>query len=135
MTEAEQVDWYAVRCVFAGANPPSPQGNTYEERITLWRAPTAEIAIERAEAEATQYAAAIEDAPATFLGFSQSYQLFDVPADGAEVFSLMRDSDLGPAAYLNRFFDDGKERQRHIEEPPEQPANAGKMHGSPTGTP
>ena len=116
---AEQVDWYAVRCVFAVSNPPATGGNTYEERITLWRALSAEKAIERAEVEAAQYAAASEDTPDTFLGFSQSYRLFDVPADGAEIFSLMRDSDLDPDAYLSRFFDDGTEHQQHMEDPAE----------------
>ncbi len=113
---AEQVDWYAVRCVFAVGNPHATDGNTYEERITLWRAQSAEQAIERAEVEAAEYAAASDNTPDTFLGLCQSYRLIDVPADGAEVFSLMRGSDLSPPAYLSRFFDSGTERQADIEQ-------------------
>lgn len=112
--EAEHYDWYAVRCVFVVSRPASSDGSTYEERITLWHATTADRAIERAEVEALEYAAAIDDAPDTFLGFSQSYRLADVPADGAEIFSLMRDSDLDPSAYLSRYFDSGTERHHHI---------------------
>ena len=33
------------------------------------------------------------------------------PAHGAEVFSLMRDSDQAPADYLSSFFDTGREHQ------------------------
>jgi hypothetical protein len=38
--------------------------------------------------------------------------LFGEPVDGAEVFSLMRDSQLAPAEYLDAFFDTGSERQQ-----------------------
>jgi hypothetical protein len=37
---------------------------------------------------------------------------FGEPADGAEIFSLMRDSDLAPEDYLDSFFDTGTEGQR-----------------------
>ena len=114
VSDTEQLGWYAVRCVFASGPPPATGGNRYEERITLWRAPTAERAIERAEAEATAYAATIVEQPDTFLEFCQSYRLDDDPADGAEIFSLMRDSDLDPTAYLNTFFDTGNEHQRQL---------------------
>jgi hypothetical protein len=83
---------------------------TYEERVTLWRAPSHDGAIERAEAEARDYAAVL--APAEYLGLAQSYRLSDAPADGVEVFSLLRDSELTPSDYLNAFFDTGSERQQ-----------------------
>ena len=104
--------WYAVRCVFTVGWPPEAVGKTYEERITLWRAASADDAIARAEAEALEYAAAIEEEPSTYLEFAQAYQLSDDPGDGAEIFSLMRDSDLDPDGYIDRFFDTGTERQR-----------------------
>jgi len=84
-------------------------GETYEERITLWRASSAEEAIARAEAEALEYATALEGC--TFLGLAQSYQLAHDVGDSAEVFSLMRDSELKPQEYLDAFFDVGTERQ------------------------
>jgi hypothetical protein len=44
--------------------------------------------------------------------FAQSYPLADAPPrDGAEVFSLTRSSALPPKAYVEQFFDTGRERQ------------------------
>ena len=92
-------EWFAVRCLFeygAGAT------HTYEERVTLWRAVSAQEAIGRAEREAEEYVAGTRD---TYLGLAQSFHLFEPPADGREVFSLMRVSDLMPDQYLKTFFD------------------------------
>lgn len=100
-----------MRCVFAVGWPPEAAGKTYEERITLWRARSADEAIARAEAEAQEYAGEIDDHPSTYLDLAQSFRLFDEPADGAEIFSLMRDSDLPPDDYLDTFFDTGAEHQ------------------------
>lgn len=91
--------WYAVRCVFRH----EPVGG-YEERVTLWPASSADDAIARAEAEAADY-------PAEYVGLAQAYALFDEPGPGAEVFSLIRRSELAPDAYLTRFFDTGAEIQ------------------------
>ena len=112
MTDGAPSGWYAVRCLFAmeGLSELEDVQRAYEERITLWQAPSHEAAIERAEAEAREYAAAL--APAEFLELAQSFRLFDAPADGVEVFSLLRTSDLSPSAYLNAFFDTGGERQQ-----------------------
>ena len=49
------------------------------------------------------------------LEFAQVYRLAEFPADGAEVFSLMRDSDLDADQYLSTFFDTGSEREGTIE--------------------
>lgn len=106
--------WYAVRAVirFNDGEPTS----TYEERITLWRAPSADEAIELAEAEATNYAESLEHAEYT--GFAQSFSLFlgDSVGHGDEVFSLMRDSDLDTDDYLDAFFDTGAEHQGLLDE-------------------
>jgi hypothetical protein len=112
VTSSSGTNWYAVRCVFAVGWPPEAAGHTYEERVTLWQAGTAEEAIERAEAEAQDYATAIDEAPSIYLGLAQSFQLSASPADGAEAFSLMRTSDLQPSAYLDKYFDTGAERQQ-----------------------
>lgn len=104
-------DWYAVRCVFRSIIEVGT--TTYEERITLWRAGSTAEAIERAEAEAAEYAAAIEDVEVEYTGLAQCFHLFDDPGDGAEVFSLMRDSDLEPEDYLDTFFDTGGEHESH----------------------
>jgi hypothetical protein len=101
-------DWFGVRCIFH-----DPEG-TYEERITLWRADTFDEAVAMAEQEAVEYAA---DVGSQFLGFAQAYVMPDAPGPGAEVFSLLRDSDLEPDEYLDAFFDTGCEREASLDEP------------------
>ena len=112
--------WYAVRCLFRSpANRPwGPHDlrrgeSAYEERITLWHAASADDAIERAGEEAEAYATDVE---AEYLGLAQSYRLTCEPAEGAEVFSLIRKSDLGPTAYLDGFFNTGSEYQLDVNE-------------------
>lgn len=104
-----ELGWYSVRCVF-GSDGESEDETTYEERITLWHATSADEAIERAEAEAIAYADSIDEAEVHYLGLAQCFHLFDDPADGAEIFSLMRDSELEPDEYLDTYFDSGTER-------------------------
>jgi hypothetical protein len=65
-----------------------------------------------ADAEASEYVA---DLAGEYLGLAQVYSLADEPGHGAELFSLLRDSPLQPAAYLDAFFDTGDERQGVIE--------------------
>ena len=108
--------WFSVRCIFRRrddadwAPPELAAGHTvYEERITLWQAASIDEAIALAEAEAAEYE---RDGSLAYAGLAQAYELFDAPAHGAEVFSLMRDSALGESGYLDRFFDDGNERQQ-----------------------
>jgi hypothetical protein len=101
--------WFSVRCLFRlDAEAPA----TYEERLTLWLASSPEEAVTWAEAEAGEYAA---DVAGDYLGLAQVYTLADEPGHGAELFSLLRDSRLQPAAYLDAFFDTGDERQGVIE--------------------
>jgi hypothetical protein len=106
-----------VRCVSRStenqpaAFDPSPGTSAYEERITLWRASSLDEAIAMAEEEAMEHAAMVGD---TYVGLAQAYHLFDSPGHGAEVFSLIRQSPLGPQDYVDRFFDSGEERQRHV---------------------
>lgn len=109
MSDIGELSWFTVRCVFGSVGDAEDE-MTYEERITLWQAGSADEAIERAEAEAIAYAASIDEVPVTYLGLAQCFHLFDSPEDGAEVFSLMRDSDLEPDDYLDTYFDSGDER-------------------------
>jgi hypothetical protein len=106
----EATGWFSVRCVFRF---PDGCGGTYEERITLWRATDFADAVTLAEAEAESYAATFVGAE--YVGLAQAYALDDEPVHGAEIFSLMRDSDLAPDGYLNTFFDTGDERQGAID--------------------
>lgn len=104
----ESSGWFGVRCIFT----ISIEGGqaVYEERVTLWPAVDADDAIRLAEAEAEEYASNID---ADYLGLAQAYMMADEVAAGAEVFSLMRTSDLKPAEYLSTYFDTGAERQTH----------------------
>lgn len=98
------VDWFGVRCVFRG-----PGGERlFEERVTLWQADSFEVAVKRAEKEAREYASVLS---LHYLGLAQAYRLPHEPADGSEVFSLIRESGLDDAAYIDSFFDTGTERQ------------------------
>lgn len=108
----ETSGWVSVRCVLRSVWDGVQH---YEERITLWRAPTMDAAIERAEADARSHADEVSNPPewiTAYLGFAQAYLLADDLGDGAEVFSLMRDSEADPDSYLARFFDTGVERQQ-----------------------
>ena len=106
--------WFGVRCLFRHRE------GTYEERVTIWPASSFEEAIEKAEEEAREYVA---DIGTTYLDFAQAYgpvmtrdleEAHSLEA-GVEVFSLMRDSDLDPDAYIAAFFATGAERQRPVE--------------------
>lgn len=117
-------NWYAVRCLFQvdGRDARrSPEGERvsakrryfYEERITLWQAPSFESAYDHAEADAEAYAADI--ASMIYTGLAQAYWMFDPPAHGAEVFSLIRESKLKRKRYLRRFFTTGREIEKASE--------------------
>jgi hypothetical protein len=112
VTAPESSAWYGVRCVFQHG-PDGPDGTSYEERVTLWRAGSFDEAIGLAEAEAAEYAAGLADVVDT--GLVQAYALTEPPGHGAEVFSLIRDSVLTSDEYLDRFFDTGGERQQLVE--------------------
>jgi hypothetical protein len=103
--------WFTVRCIFE-VDPQSRDGSeprTYEERITLWQADDFDAAIELAEVEARENANAVDA-----LGVAQCSKA-DLPDHGAEIYySLMRDSELDPAAYVGRFFTTGAERKQQL---------------------
>jgi hypothetical protein len=93
--------WFAVRHVVRN-------GRAFEERITLWSADSFNAAIETARREAERYAKL--DASWVLLDLFQAYEVGDDEfADGSEVFSLIRESDLEPDEYIERFFATGTE--------------------------
>ena len=112
---ASDSEWFSVRCLFRAASnrPWGPHDlqvgeSAYEERITLWKAESADDAIRLAEAEARTHAAEIES---EYLGLAQSCRIGDLVEEGAQIFSLMRRSSLSPDDYIDRFFDTGTEYQ------------------------
>jgi hypothetical protein len=105
-----EAPWTTVRCVFRSV---SGDEFVYEERLTLWQADSLDEAITLAEADAHRYATEVD---VEYLGLAQAYGLPGPPASGAEVYSLMRESELSADDYLDRFFDTGRERQSHWNE-------------------
>jgi hypothetical protein len=100
--------WVSVRCLF---ETTWAAGRSYEERITLWLTADLQHGIELAEAEAQQYASGLTtpEVSTTYVGLAQAYALLDEPGQSREVFSLIRDSDLAPEAYIRAHFDTGRE--------------------------
>jgi hypothetical protein len=98
------MNWYGVRSVYLHAGI-----GVFEERVTIWRASTAEQAIALAEAESSEYCAGLDDV--SYVGFAESFTMYDAPGNGAEVFSLMRQSSLSAEAYVTTFYDTGDERR------------------------
>jgi hypothetical protein len=87
--------WFSVRHFIQN-------GSNYEERITVWDRLTDDDAIDAAFIEATSYCESLHDAQV--IDFFQTYELFESPGDGQEVFSLIRASVLAPDDYLDRYF-------------------------------
>lgn len=110
--------WFSVRHILK--NEPA-----YEERITIWDAEHFEAALALGRAEAQNYANTLHNG--VVLPYFEVFRLFEDPvygaadlvpvaggeafsaAHGAEVFSLIRESHLGPNEYIEQFFDTGDE--------------------------
>ena len=113
---ATETELFSVKCVFR-LEPSSDDDckHLYEERITVWRAASAEEAIELAEQEAEKYVASWEN-PGKYIGYCMAYATYEPRfRKGMEVFSLIRESNLSPSKYLDRFYDTGKERAQSPE--------------------
>jgi hypothetical protein len=103
--------WFSARTIY---EHDKPGDGLFEERIVLIRAADFDEAFRRAEEEAKSYAEAVGG---TYTGFASLYELAEEEiGDGAEVFSLMRDSDLPAEEYIEHFFATGNERQEEGEE-------------------
>jgi hypothetical protein len=110
---APQTKWFSVRTIVHRRSE-----GVFEERITLWRRADADSAADAALAESAEYA---DDIGADDCGLAQVYEPYGdavgglrAPADGCELFSLVRQSDLPPGKYLDAFFDTGREEQHSI---------------------
>jgi hypothetical protein len=110
---AGPTQWFSVRTIVYRSDD-----RVYEERITLWRRADADQAADAALEESAEYAA---DVDGEDCGLAQVYEPYGddmgglrTQAEGCEIFSLARQSDLTPSQYLDRFFDTGAERQQVI---------------------
>ena len=102
--------WYSVKCVFQHDDLSQRDGEVmYEERIVVLKANSLHEAIASGEAEAEAYAG--DEGAVHYTGFISAFHLFVLElADGAEVYSLMRESSLDTDAFLDRYYDIGIER-------------------------
>jgi hypothetical protein len=99
---------YSVRCHF------QIDVRHYEERITVWQAASFDEAIDQAEAEAENYAERVDG---RYLGSCDCFHLADAgmqASQGAEIYSLIRASDLDADTYLRTFFFTGTERSAEV---------------------
>src|SRR5947209_1193964 len=104
--------WYSARCLFRH-RASEADASSYEERVILLQADSFDDALRRAEEEARAYSASLEGVE--YLEYLDVYHLFeDSIGDATEVFSLIRDSELGSAEYISHFFDSGSERSRSV---------------------
>lgn len=80
----------------------------------LVRAESADEAVRLGEAEAQKYAGAND---AEYLGFIDTFRCFAGELEaGVEVYSLMRTSPLDPEAFVTRYFDDGTQHAKSIDD-------------------
>jgi hypothetical protein len=103
-------EWYAAKTIYKHHCIEDGTPKTlFEERIVLLQASDFEDAISKAETEAAEYCSTNRDI--VYLDFVDVFHLFDETiGHGTEIYSLIRESQLSGKDYLDRFYDDGKER-------------------------
>lgn len=103
---------YSVRAIVSWSRRDGQKRKfLYEERITAWKADSLDEAIELAETEVKKYS---KREGFEALSLFQAYWLAKDPGaipQGSELFSLLRESDLEPEQYLDKYFDTGAEKQ------------------------
>lgn len=102
--------WYGVKLIYQLTGFAE---SAFEERVVIVRASQFDEAIARAEAMSFDY----ESTEVVYLGYAMACHIADESGpslgEGAEVFSLIRTSNLSPERYLDHFHDTGAERARH----------------------
>ncbi len=107
-------EWYGAKAIFLlEKDNADNETHLYEERVIVLKASSFEQAISGAEKEALEYADA--DSGIKYIGYVNVFKLFeDTIAEGTEVFSLIRKSNLNEKDYLNTFFDTGLEITKKV---------------------
>ncbi|MBI5381955.1 MAG: DUF4288 domain-containing protein [Opitutae bacterium] len=107
--------WYAVKCLFHHPTRKAEDEDfLYEERITLWKAPSFVEAHRMADEEASLYA---KEAKCVFVKSTDSFHLFDQEVgSGIEVYSTMRGSNLRPEYYEKTFCITARDRLKPLRE-------------------
>ncbi len=102
----EMEPWYSVRSVFY-----DNKNGIYEERTILIRAASHEEAIEKGEKEALEYAEVFDDT--VYCRYSDTYHLPEGSIEeGAEIFSITRNTRMSRDEYLDRFLDTKTENRQ-----------------------
>jgi len=106
--------WYGIRTIFRFDGVAASGDAIFEERVCVYKTSSLDEAFEKAKAEAHEYVDTLssDEQPCVFLGLFQSYYISEEVESGVEVFSLMRESELGDEEYLSHFFDTGRELHR-----------------------
>ena len=106
--------WYSAKTIYKHTTFEDGLAKTvFEERVVIFRATDFDDTIAKAEAEARQYCRATTGAE--YLGFVDVYHVGDEGIEsGAEVYSLVRDSNLSNRDYIDHFYDAGMERRRTV---------------------
>lgn len=95
--------WYAVKCVYYDSI-----NSLYEDRVTLYRAKTADEAMDKAEIEAREICEALDGYE--FTGYIETFHLFDEEfKDGVELYSTLRKSKLSKKQYIKKYIRTGNE--------------------------
>ncbi|MBL8851046.1 MAG: DUF4288 domain-containing protein [Planctomycetaceae bacterium] len=116
--------WYSARCLFV---INAPEGSirprrVYEERIVLFRAADFEDALRQAEDEARRYAASLEGC--RYLEHVDVFHLFDDElVSGTELYSLFRNGDPDPEAFVENFTTDFWQGIDSPQSPPDPPSS------------
>ncbi|MCL2641536.1 MAG: DUF4288 domain-containing protein [Phycisphaerales bacterium] len=110
-------EWYGAKTLYEhiGLAGPKSKKKVYEERVVVFRAKSAEEAIDLAEEEAREYAAGLKGV--RYLNYVMVYIMSEtVIRPGMEVYSLMRQMDLKPRAFMGRYHDAKSERAHRVKE-------------------
>ncbi|MFE5299407.1 hypothetical protein [Streptomyces sp. NPDC056632] len=107
----EQRSWYGVRSFYRWL---SWENRPYEERVVLFRAGSADEAVELAEREAAEYA---REGDFEVLDMLQAYRISDGDEEvgaGTEVYSQLHALDLPANEFLDRY-DSGPAHTRTVD--------------------
>ena len=113
---SDEQPWYSVKCVFKHDYLSRQHGEVvYEERIVVLKASSLDEAIALGEVEANAYAG--DKGTVHYTGFISAFHMFERKlANRAEVYSLMRQSNMDTDAFLDHYYDDGSERTQHYDD-------------------
>ena len=106
-------EWFGAKTLYShvGLAGPKSKKKVYEERVVVFRARDEDEAMALAEEEARKYVANLKNT--RYMGYVMLYiTMENVIRSGTEVYSLMRQTDLKPRAFMGRYHDAKSARAR-----------------------